>query len=282
MNQHGHQILGMIDSDYAHEPPGLVNDLYYCCLQIALGIVKSPGPTLTSSSSQRLRTQVPKLSLWGNDFDQGYLHGADRLSNALLSIFEDLAGTLTALAQHFPSEDKLSEILALTHKYKTLASEAVSRPKPRGHDDGLGDFTVDELSSSGSEGPSNDEVDQLEDLIKDVQFHNECLYGLGPVLHNSAEKVGHSKITSSSVVEQKSVSGSDQSYGVVSPAKGIRTSKWASEKKVGQEELYEAAEEVLDRLRDMEEYSDLLTQGKEMEVPDHSNSESRKIDLLYL
>ena len=273
----------------------LVTNLYECCLQLALGIVKSPGPTLTSSSSQRLRTQVQKLSLWGSDFDvsAGYLRkqllGADRLSNTLLSILEELAGTLITLAQHFPLEDKLFEILLRAQNAKRLASEAVSRPTPHRDDDGTGTFTVDELSSSGSEDPSNDEVDQLEDLIKDVQFHNDCLYGLGPVLHNPAEKVGYLDNTSSTVAEERgeaSVSGFARSHELFKPEERsqmkINRSKWASEQNVGQEELYVAAEEVLNELRGMKEYSDLLTQVNRTEVPENSNGEARKLALLYL
>ena len=273
----------------------LVTDLYECCLQLALGIMKSPGPTLTSSSSQRFRTQVQKLSIWGNDFDvsQGYLAeqlcDADRLSNALLSILEDLAGTLITLAQHFSLEEKLSEISSRAHNLKTLASEAVSRPTPHKDDDGVGTFTVDDLSSSGSEGPGNDEVDQLEDLINDVQFHNDCLYGLGPVLQNPAENVKFLKITGPSVAEERggvSVSGFAWCNGLFTLEERSQTkrnrSKWASEEKAGQEELYEAAEKVLNELKGMTENSGpFLTKVKEREVPDYSNGESMKIALLY-
>ena len=285
MNQHG------------SVQPELITDLYECCLQLAVGLMKSPGLTLTSSSSQRFRTQVQKLSLWGNDFEisQGYLHkllfGADRLSNALLSTFEDLAGTLITLAQHLPFEDMLlSELLPPAQILKSRASKAVSRPTPHKDDDGTVSFTVDELSSSGSEGPVNDEMDQLEDLINDVQFHNDCLYGLGPVLQNPAEKTGYLNPTSSNVVGGRSgkyLSGFAWSHGLFTlEERGQmkrKRSEWASEEKVGQEELYEAAEKVLNELKGMTEYSaPFLTKINEKEVPDYSNGEFMKIALLYL
>ena len=297
MDLYERQIFNVDDSEDAFKRPGLVRDLYECCLQLALGIIKSPGLTLTSSSSQRFRTQVQKLSLWGNDFDvsQGCLHrllfGAGRLSNALLSTLEDLAGTLITLAQHLTFEDMLlSELLPPAQFLKSRASEAVSRPTPHKDDDGTVSFTVDELDSSGSEGPDNDEMDQLEDLINDVQFHNDCLYGLGPVLQNPAEKTGYLKPTGSNVVggrSGKSVSGSSSSHGLVkleerSQMKKNR-SKWASEEKVGQGVLYEAAEKVLNELKGMTEYSGpFLTKVNEKEVPDYSNGESMKIALLCL
>lgn len=292
MNKYVRQIFNMEDSEDAFKRPELVTDLHECCLQLALGIVRSPAPTLSSSSSQRLRTQVQKLSIWGSDFDvsAGYLHkqllGADRLSNTLLSILEDLLGTLITLAQHYSSEDKL---LPRAQNLKRFASEAVSRPTPHKDDDGVGTFTVDDLSSSGSEGPGNAEVDEIEDLINDVQLHNDCLYGLGPVLQNPAEKVRYLDHISSSVAEGRSgrsVSGSSWPHGLVkleerSQMKKNR-SKWASEEKVGQEELYEAAEKVLNEIKGMTEYSGpFLTKVNEKEVPDYSNGESMKIVLLY-
>lgn len=51
-------------------------------------------------------------------------------------------------------------------------------------------------------------------------------------------------------------------------------SKWASEEKVGQEELYEAAEKVLNELRGMTEHSTpFLTKVNKKEAPDYGNSE---------
>lgn len=57
-------------------------------------------------------------------------------------------------------------------------------------------------------------------------------------------------------------------------------SKWASEDKIGQEELYEAAEKVLSELKAMTEHSTaFLTRVNKREAPDYYNSESRHIDL---
>ena len=286
---------GLDPSGHVFDPRWLVTNLYKCCLQLAIGLVEHPGPTLTSHLSQNLRIQAQKLSLWGSDFDasRGYLEerllGADRLKNAVLPVLGELAGTLIALTQHLSLESKLSEICSRALILKTHASEAVSRQTPHKDDDGVGTFTIDELSSSESEGPGNDEVDQLKDLIKDVQFHNDCLYGLGPVLQNPAENVGSLIITRRSVAEERggvSVSGFAWSHGLFtregrSQMKRNR-SKWASEEKVGQEELYEAAEKVLNELKGMTEYSGpFLTKVNEKEVPDYSSGESMKIALLY-
>ena len=60
-------------------------------------------------------------------------------------------------------------------------------------------------------------------------------------------------------------------------------SKWASEDKIGQEELYEAAEKVLNELRGMTEHSGpFLTKVNKKEAPDYGNGEPRKLALLYL
>lgn len=53
--------------------------------------------------------------------------------------------------------------------------------------------------------------------------------------------------------------------------------KWASEEKVGQEELYEAAETVLNTLRGFTEHSSpFLTRVNRKEAPDYSNSKSSR------
>ena len=55
-------------------------------------------------------------------------------------------------------------------------------------------------------------------------------------------------------------------------------SRWASEDKVGQEELYEAAEKVLNELRGMTEHSGpFLTKVNKKEAPDYGNGESLKL-----
>ena len=52
-------------------------------------------------------------------------------------------------------------------------------------------------------------------------------------------------------------------------------SKWASEDKVGQEELYEAAEKVLSELKAMTEHSSFfLSRVNKREAPDYHTSES--------
>ena len=54
--------------------------------------------------------------------------------------------------------------------------------------------------------------------------------------------------------------------------------KWASEEKVGQEELYEAAETVLNQLRGSTEHSGpFLTRVNKKEAPDYSNSKSGEL-----
>lgn len=59
-------------------------------------------------------------------------------------------------------------------------------------------------------------------------------------------------------------------------------SRWASEEKVGQEELYEAAEKVLNELRGMTEHSGpFLTKVNKKEAPDYGNGELRKLVLFH-
>ena len=60
-------------------------------------------------------------------------------------------------------------------------------------------------------------------------------------------------------------------------------SKWASEDKIGQEELYEATEKVLSELKAMTEHSTaFLTRVNKRDAPDYYNSELRFCSLIFL
>ena len=60
-------------------------------------------------------------------------------------------------------------------------------------------------------------------------------------------------------------------------------SKWASEDKIGQEELYEATEKVLSELKAMTEHSTaFLTRVNKRDAPDYYNSEFKLCSLIFL
>ena len=178
---------------YLVDPNRLVTGLYECCLQVFLCFVKGPVPGLDSSIQGRLHTQARKFKLWGSSFNarEGELDqklvGADRLKNALLPILSGMGETLVTLARKLNKAEELADTCSQFRLLKVQVSEVTTQSCPN-DDDAFSEISLDELSSLGSGDSSVDEMAELEDLLRDIQSYNACLYGLSLVLEDSAEK----------------------------------------------------------------------------------------------
>ena len=100
----------------------------------------------------------------------------------------------------------------------------------------------------------------------------------------SQSNLGASSLTLKNLIRQidaqrDRVQASDADLRTLMTEVRKNRSKWASEDKLGQEDLYEAAEKVLNELRAMTEHSGpFLTRVNRKEAPDYSTSESQNID----
>lgn len=175
------------------DPNRLATNLYECCLQVFLCFVKGPVPGLDSSFQRRLRNQAQKFKLWGVSFNarEGELDqkliGADRLKNALLPLLSGMGETLVTLARRLNKADELADVCSQFQLFKVQVSEVTKQSSPN-DDDIFAQISLDELSSMESGDSSVDEMAELEDLLRDTQSYNACLFGLGSVLEDSAEK----------------------------------------------------------------------------------------------
>ena len=175
------------------DPNRLVSSLYECCLQLFLGFVKRPVPGLDLSTQRRLHTQAQKFKLWGVSFNvrEGELEqklvGADGLRNALLPILSGMGETLVTLARRLNKAEELADICSHFHLFKVQVSEVTTQPSPD-NDDTFPQVSLDELSSLESGESGVDEMAELDDLIRDTQSYNACLFGLSPALEDPAEK----------------------------------------------------------------------------------------------
>ncbi len=194
---------------YSVDPNRLVARLYECCLQVFSCFVKHPVPGLDSSIQRRLRTQAQKFKLWGVSFNarEGELDqklvGADRLKNALLPILSGMGETLVTLARRLNKAEELADTCSQFQLLKVQVSEVTAQLYP--NDDGIfPQIALDELSSLESGDSSVDEMAELEDLLRDTQSFNACLFGLSSVLEDPAEKV------TPSVDDSQSLEGSSR------------------------------------------------------------------------
>ena len=182
-----------LDPPYLVNQNRLVSDLYECCLQLFLSFVKRPVPGLESSIQRRLHTQAQKFKLWGFSFNvpEGELDqklvGADSLRNALLPILSGMGETLVTLARRLNKVEEMDDTYSLFHMLKGCVSEVTTQSSPD-NDDTFPRVSLDELSSLESGDLGVDEMAELEDLIRDTESYNTCLFGLGPALEEPAEK----------------------------------------------------------------------------------------------
>ena len=171
----------------------LVTGLYECCLQLFLCFVKGPVPGLDSSIQRRLQTQAQKFKLWGSSFNarEGELDqtlvGADRLKNALLPILTGMGETLVTMAHRLNKAEELADTCSQFQLLKVQVADVTLQSSPN-DDDTFPQISLDELSSLESGDSSMDEMAEFEELLCDTQSYIACLFGLGSVLEDSAEK----------------------------------------------------------------------------------------------
>ena len=182
-----------LDPSFLVNQNRLVSDLYECCLQLFLYFVKRPVPGLEPSIQRRLHTQAQKFKLWGVSFNvpEGELDqkliGANGLRNALLPILSGMGETLVTLARRLRKVEELPGTCLHFHMLQCVVSEVTTRSSPD-NDDTFPQVSLDELSSLESGDLGVDEMADLEDLIRDTESYNACLFGLGPALEDPAEK----------------------------------------------------------------------------------------------
>lgn len=147
---------------------------------------------------QRIRTQAYKYKLWGSNFgaDDGTLDerlsGADRLKTVLLPILVRMGDTLTILAERLNKKEELAYVCRQIIQLGNHVSASIITPGAYKDDDETDAYpaiSLEDLSSTGSDCSSLDEQRKLEELVQDLQSHNACLYGLGSVIQDSAERL---------------------------------------------------------------------------------------------
>ncbi len=184
-------------SAYVVNPDKLATDLYECSLMIFLGLIRHPSAETVIS--QCLRTQLQRFRLWGSDFDaregglDGKIANSDRLKDVLLPVLGRMADSLVKIAHRRSQDSELMDVIA---KVELLNEEALRTNFQTflGEEDGeMGGLDVasilDDVTSSGSEVSTINELSETDELLQDVKFSNDCLFELGSVLQDSAERI---------------------------------------------------------------------------------------------
>lgn len=181
-------------------PDKLATDLYECSLMIFLVLIRHPSAETVFS--QCLRTQLQRFRLWGSDFDarEGGLDkkiaNSDRLKDVLLPVSGRMADFLVKIAHRCSQDTELEEVVS---KVTLLNEEALKTNVQTllGEEDGeMGGLDItsilDDVTSSGSEVSTITDLSEIDELLQDVKFSIDCLFELGSVLQDSAERIGSS------------------------------------------------------------------------------------------
>jgi hypothetical protein len=184
-------------SAYVVNPDKLATDLYECSLMIFLVLIRHPSAETVFS--QCLRAQLQRLRLWGSDFDaregglDGKIANSDRLKDVLLPVLGRMADSLVKIAYRCSQDSELKDVIskvellneeALRTSFKTFLGEE------DGEMDGLDIASIlDDVTSSGSEVSTITELSENDELLQDVISSNDCLFELGSVLQDSAERI---------------------------------------------------------------------------------------------
>lgn len=184
-------------SSFVVNPDKVATDLYECSLTIFIVLIRHP--LAEPSFLQRIRTQFQRLRLWGGDFDarEGGLDerivNCDRLKDVLLPVLGRMADALVEVARRLGRSNELEHV---TSRVRLLNEEALGTKVQTDLD---GEDTepdrlqitsiLDEITSSGSEVSTIDESREMDELVQDIKSSNDCLFELGSVLQDSAERI---------------------------------------------------------------------------------------------
>lgn len=170
---------------------------------------------------EALSEQKDRYKLWGSNFNaqngglDKFLDGASRMRETLLPILCRMAEATVAMARQSNLPEALEAVFQQIEEIKKQVGNIGTRKSAsfEGNDDErlgrLDDlaqtFTLDDFSSSESEGSSHEEVSGVAEALKDIEFTNDLLYNLGPALYDNAERMATKQRDSSFDVNKDQV-----------------------------------------------------------------------------
>ncbi|KAL8796030.1 MAG: hypothetical protein Q9195_001606 [Heterodermia aff. obscurata] len=170
---------------------------------------------------EALNEQKDRYKLWGSNFNaqngglDKFLDGASRMREALLPILCRIAEATVAIARRSNLPEALEAVFQQVEEIKEQVGN-IGAGKPASFEDddderqggleGLAHtLSIDDFSSSESEGSSQEEVSAVAEALKDIEFSNDLLYNLGPALYDNAERMASKQRDSSIDVNKDQV-----------------------------------------------------------------------------
>ncbi len=186
------------DHDTFLEPSRLTTNLYKCYVQIFKALIGHMQQDSSHAYFRRLQHQMYRFRLWGSNFDaqEGGLDdkiaGAERLKSSLLPLLTSMGKALMGLVSGLHQEKEFVDLCVRYQLLGVQVSEVMNKNTSAegANSQGLyGSITIDQLSSSESDISSVSDQSEIDELLKDLDTYNTCLFGLGSILEHSAEDV---------------------------------------------------------------------------------------------
>ena len=186
------------------DPARLATNLFMVSIRIFNEVTNIEGEKeLDPAMFQEMNHQKHRFKLWGANFDaregglDEHYEGADHLKETLFRVLRRMAEALTTMAHHTSLAEELTDVFQEIEELKSQVSQVIDKRATDEDDErrtssrssvSFPRITLDDFSSSESEGSSQDEDSHLEEAAKDVEFSNDLLFQLGPALHDNAER----------------------------------------------------------------------------------------------
>lgn len=186
------------------DPGRLATNLFMICIRIFNELTGIEDKEFDPAMLQVLNHQKHRFKLWGANFDaregglDEHYEGADHLRETLFRVLRRMAEALVTMAHQTSLAEDLTDVFQQIEELKSQVSQVIDK---RAMDEDADErrifsrsaisfprISLDDFSSTESEGSSQDEGSQLEEAAKDVEFSNDLLFQLGPALHDNAER----------------------------------------------------------------------------------------------
>ena len=189
--------LALEPQDQLLDPERLATNLFTKSVHIFNELTKQERMYLSPTVFNALNHQKHRYKLWCSDFDadQGGLDdklvGSHHVKETLLAVLRRMAEALVTLATETSLAQELHNICEQIETLKAQVSQIIDKQTIFQDDtkhETFPEINLDELSSSGSEDSSQEDISKIDEALSDIQLSNDLLGQLGPALHDSAER----------------------------------------------------------------------------------------------
>lgn len=179
------------------DPERLATNLFTSSIHLFNELTKQGRMDFSPAVLNALNHQKYRYKLWCSDFDAGEgglddkLVGTNQVKETLLAVLRRMADALVTLASQISLAEEFDGICEQIEVLRAQVSQIIDKQSLLQDDaehETYPDINIDDFSSSGSEGSSQEEISKIDEALSNIELSNDLLCELGPALHDSAER----------------------------------------------------------------------------------------------